>query len=38
MSRGELHEHIDALPEIIEIMSAGAVKLAAVEDDDDDDL
>jgi hypothetical protein len=37
MSRGELYEYIDALPEIIEIMSAGAVKLAATEDDYDDD-
>jgi hypothetical protein len=36
MPQGELQEHIEQLPEMIEILSGGAVKLEPQEDEDDD--
>ena len=36
MPVGELEDHIDQLPELIEILSGGNVKLQEPDDDDDD--
>lgn len=37
MPRGELDEHLAQLPEIIEIVSAGAIKLESPDEADEDD-
>jgi hypothetical protein len=34
MPQGELEEHVDQLPEMIEVLSGGTVKLSTTDDDE----